>query len=716
MTTHYDNCNLAAKKIIENVGKTIVIGVPLGIGKPVGLLNALYQLASDDKSIHLTIVTGLTLARPLYTNELEKRLAEPILERLIKNYEDPLYEKARVLQQVPDNIKIIEFFLSTAKYLHNSYVQQNYISSNYTSVVRDLLHYSVNVIAQQVAVSSSHPDHYSLSCNSDLFDDAIQGLNKFKREGKQIAIVAEVNKNLPFLYGDAAVIKSSVFTDIIDTGRYPALFALPREELSAQDHLVGLYTSSLIKDDSSLQVGIGKLSNAIANALILRHSHNNIYQDLLKQLSAHEKFGQMISSVGSLSTFPIGLYGPTEMLSDEYIQLYQADILKKRVYDNIGLQLLLNLRKITENITPNTLDVLLEQGLINTKITQDNFNFLQKFGILTSDVNYQSGYFILSSGEKIPADLSMPEVKKLIIEKYLGKKLISGKIIHAGFFLGSIDLYQKLNNLSPEELKLIEMTTIDRTNSFHWSYELAQLQHQNARFINSAMMVTLGGVVISDGLNNLQEVSGVGGQFDFVYISQKLKNARSIMIFPAVRKSKQGTTSNIVWNYSNFTVPRFFRDIVVNEYGIADCRSKTDSDIIKAMLNITDSRFQQDLLKTAKKFGKLESHYEIPSIYQNNLPESFAPIIKEFQLKGYCKPYPFGSDLTEDEQVIANALLSLKNFSKLKLFYLMLTSLFFMKSDAKFEKYLTRMNLQNPRNFKEFLYKKILKRSIKLNA
>lgn len=51
------------------------------------------------------------------------------------------------------------------------------------------------------------------------------------------------------------------------------------------------------------------------------------------------------------------------------------------------------------------------------------------------------------------------------------------------------------------------------------------------------------------------------------------------------------------------TIPRFLRDIVITEYGIADCRSKTDSEVIQAMLNIADSRFQPKLLAQAKKHG-----------------------------------------------------------------------------------------------------------------
>lgn len=708
MATNYNDSLSAAKQIVDRVGKHIVLGVPLGIGKPIGLLNSLYQLASDDASINLTIITALTLSRPLIHNELEKRFIEPILERLLKDYEDPLYEKARVLQQLPHNIKVIEFFLTTAKYLHNSQVQQNYISTSYSNVIDDIKNLSVNVIGQQVAQSKNNPDLYSVSSNSDVFESAMNYLQSLKRKGQNIAIVAEVNQNLPFMLGDAAVFQSKIFTEIIDTKHYRTLFPLPRDEITVKDQLIGLYTSCLIKDDSSLQVGIGKLGNSLANALILRHKNNDVYRDLMHQLAVQDKFGDVIDQIGSFNIFEKGIYAPTEMLSDEYMQLYKHEILKKRVYDHVGLQRLLNLQKITETITPATLDILIENKIINPKLTNANFNFLQKFGILNPDISYKSGNLILSSNQSIPADLTDPSAKQMIIKHCLGKKLKLGRIAHAGFFLGSVDFYQALNDLSPDELSLFNMTTIARTNSFHWSYKLAQLQHQQARFVNSAMMVTLGGVIISDGLKNMQEVSGVGGQFDFVYMAHRIAHARLIMNCPSTRTTNQGVESNIVWEYSNFTIPRFLRDIVVTEYGIADCRSKTDCEIIKAMLNITDSRFQPDLLNTAKKHGKLAKDYEIPRKFQENLPDKVNPIIKEFQRKGYCQPFPFGSDLSKDEIVLSHALLFLKKATKIKLIFLILNSFLYAKTNDKFDKYLKRMNLDFPKSLKEYIYKKLL--------
>ncbi|MHB1948009.1 MAG: acetyl-CoA hydrolase/transferase C-terminal domain-containing protein [Gammaproteobacteria bacterium] len=708
MTTHYKSYEAAAKAIIDYVGKKIVIGIPLGLGKPVGLINALYQLVSCDKSLNLTIVTALTLAKPTLSNELEKRFVAPILERLLGDYEDPLYEKARELQQLPENINVIEFFLATGKYLHNQYVQQNYISSAYTSVIHDAIYYGINVLAQQVVRSSTNKEEYSLSCNSDLFSAMAEHLDVMKRSGKHVAIVAEVNANLPFMYGVNAVIPANEFTDIVDTGKYKSLFALPRDEISPQDHLIGIYTSSLIKDDSCLQIGIGALSNAVASALILRHNENSVYRDLLKELKIIDKFRDPIATIGEVTPFKSGLYASTEMLSDEYMQLYKSGILQKRVYDDVILQRLLNDKVLTEDVTPEMIDHLLDKHRINLLLTAEDVDFLKKFGIFKEDVFYNNGYLTLPTGAKIKADLTGKH-KYEILRQCLGTQLKSGKIIHAGFFIGSNEFYDTLRQLPLPELQQIEMTTIARTNELSWAPELLTLQRQHMRFVNTAMMVTLGGGLISDGLKNLQEVSGIGGQFDFVLMAQKLKNSRSIINCRSTRTTKQGTFSNIIWDYPNLTLARFLRDIVITEYGIADCRCKSDTEIIKSILNITDSRYQETLLQSAIAAGKLAKNYEIPKLFQNNLPSTILPIMKEFRQKGYCKPYPFGSDFSPDEIVLQKALLFLKNCSQTRLLYLTILSMLYFRSDDMFVTYLKRMNLVRPQSVKEFVYKKLLK-------
>ena len=65
MAQHNDQlADRCAEAIVDRVGKDVRLAVPIGIGKPLLLLNALYRMAEADRSIKLSIFTGLTLARP----------------------------------------------------------------------------------------------------------------------------------------------------------------------------------------------------------------------------------------------------------------------------------------------------------------------------------------------------------------------------------------------------------------------------------------------------------------------------------------------------------------------------------------------------------------------------------------------------------------------------------------------------------------------------
>lgn len=704
MTFRHQQYDTAVDRIIQQVGKKIVIGIPLGVGKPIGLINALYLAVERDANLSLTILTALTLGRPSLKNPLEKRLAEPILDRLLQDYEELLYEKARLKQQLPKNIRVIEFFLTPGKYLNNDYVQQNYISTNYSTALANFHAHGMNVVAQLVAVNETQPDVYSVSSNSDVFQDAV---NEIKASGIPYLVMGEVNRHLPFMYGDA-VIPQETFTDIVDTGHYRTLFALPHDEVSATDHLIGLYTSTLIKDDGCLQIGIGSLSTAVTNALMMRHQKQEDYQAILQDLAVTKKFGDMIAKIGETNVFNKGLNASTEMLGDDYINLYNAKILSKRVYDNLALQNLVNQGKLSEKITSSTLDVLLEENIISAQLTASDVAFLVHFGIFRPTVRWKENKLITEAGEML-ADLSIATQKTMICDICLGDHLKQGKLVHAAFILGTQALYQQLSTMSFEEAQLFNMTTIDRTNTLNWSRDLLTAQRKNMRLINSAMMVTLGGVVVSDGLQNLREVSGVGGQFDFVQMAQDLKGARSIINCRSTRTTKNGVESNIVWEYSNITLPRFLRDIVITEYGIADCRTKTDADIIKAMLNIADSRFQANLLKQAKAHGKIERDYEIPPEYRHNFPEKILPIVNKYQAKGLFQAYPFGTELTPDEIVLANALKKAQYYNGRQQLWLALRALLNCTSDKRYQTYLTRMRLAKPQNLQEWFYKKLVK-------
>lgn len=71
-----------AEDIIRDVGTTLVVGLPLGLGKANHVVNALYARAAADPSIKLTLFSALTLEKPKPKSLLERRFITPVIERL----------------------------------------------------------------------------------------------------------------------------------------------------------------------------------------------------------------------------------------------------------------------------------------------------------------------------------------------------------------------------------------------------------------------------------------------------------------------------------------------------------------------------------------------------------------------------------------------------------------------------------------------------------
>ena len=69
--SNYDTC---AETLFHELGADIRVALPLGLGKPIGLIDALYRRASADPSLSLTILTALSLERPSEHDPIKSRL------------------------------------------------------------------------------------------------------------------------------------------------------------------------------------------------------------------------------------------------------------------------------------------------------------------------------------------------------------------------------------------------------------------------------------------------------------------------------------------------------------------------------------------------------------------------------------------------------------------------------------------------------------------
>jgi hypothetical protein len=322
--------------------------------------------------------------------------------------------------------------------------------------------------------------------------------------------------------------------------------------------------------------------------------------------------------------------------------------------------------------------------------------------------------------EAAPFATGLYGVSEMVFEAFLGlievgvlRREVEGAVLHGAFFLGPQSFYRALREMTPEQRARIQMTAVSFTNELYGDEAVKRRARVDARFVNNAMMVTLMGAAISDGLDNGQVVSGVGGQYNFVAQAFALEGARSILTLESTRREKGSVVSNIRWSYGHATIPRHLRDIVVTEYGVADLRGKSDAEVIAAMLNVADSRFQEQLMRRAMDAGKLPKTHEIPVAHRENFADRIKAALKPARSAGLLPSFPFGSDFTEVEQRLIPALETLRDASHSPLALVGLLMEGLRPGDASMQPALARMGLDHPNMFLDRLYRALVNGALK---
>ncbi len=238
----------AVDHLLQTIEGPIRMGLPLGLGKPNRLVNALYQRLRTLPERQLTLYTALSLGRPAAGGDLQRRFLEPFAERVFADYPELDYLHALRRDELPANIRVEEFYLQPGSLLDSAPAQQHYISCNYSHVARDINAKGVNAVAQLVARHPERPGKLSLACNPDITLDLLPMLEKRRAAGETIVAIGVVHDDLPYLPGDAEV-EESVFDLLIDApAESSRLFSTPNMPVNLQDHCIGLHASALVRD------------------------------------------------------------------------------------------------------------------------------------------------------------------------------------------------------------------------------------------------------------------------------------------------------------------------------------------------------------------------------------------------------------------------------------------------------------------------------------
>ncbi|WP_161962029.1 acetyl-CoA hydrolase/transferase C-terminal domain-containing protein [Xanthomonas campestris] len=335
MTEHLTDLSATVAWILQRIDGPLRVGAPLGIGKPHRLLNALYAHVVDQPSRPLALYTALSLNPPKPGSGLAARFAGPFISRHFgDDFPRLAYVDAMLRDALPAHVQVEEFYMQSGGLLHPTQAQADYTSLNYTHAAAAVAQRAPNLIVQKVAREPGGT-RLSLSCNNDITQDTLDAVATLGLP--RPLLVAEVDAELPWIGGTAAV-DASFFDLVLEIpGPSPRLFGLPRQPVTSTDYAIGLYASTLVRDGGTLQIGIGTLADALSHALVLRHTDNATYRRVLQALDPTLASHPAVQASGGLEPFAIGLYGCSEMLNEGFKQLVDSGVIRRKVHDDLGL-------------------------------------------------------------------------------------------------------------------------------------------------------------------------------------------------------------------------------------------------------------------------------------------------------------------------------------------------------------------------------------------
>lgn len=184
-----------------------------------------------------------------------------------------------------------------------------------------------------------------------------------------------------------------------------------------------------------------------------------------------------------------------------------------------------------------------------------------------------------------------------IVELYEGGVITNRrKSLHAGksivtFLMGTRRLYDFADN-NPA----VELHPVDYVND---PYVIAQ--NERLVSVNSCVQVDLMGQIVSASVGRRQ-ISGVGGQVDFVRGANMSRGGKSIMAMPST--AAEGRISKIVpviGEGAAVTTSRYDADYIVTEYGAARLKGESLRNRAKKLIRIAHPDFRRMLAEEYEK-------------------------------------------------------------------------------------------------------------------
>jgi acyl-CoA hydrolase len=140
--------------------------------------------------------------------------------------------------------------------------------------------------------------------------------------------------------------------------------------------------------------------------------------------------------------------------------------------------------------------------------------------------------------------------------------------------------------------------------------------HEKFISINNIVEIDLLSQVCSE-TSGIRQISGTGGQLDFVIGAFHSVGGKSFLAFSSTYKDKKtgeikSRINPMLTPYSVVTVPRSMVHYVVTEYGMVNLKAKSIWGRAEALINIAHPDFRDGLIKSAKELGIWSRTNRIP--------------------------------------------------------------------------------------------------------